>query len=120
MAKRYIHVLVDVAIDHSLLSLKAMTDKIGFWLAARITVMWRTLKAIKAIKKKRKADKKKKGKGKKKKKGLSAQSSLASTAGRTSVASKAPPKKSPSKLGSLVATSGSKGALTLSAKIDEA
>ena len=120
MAKRYIHVLGDVAIDHSLLSLKAMTDKIGFWLAARITVMWRTLKAIKAIKKKRKADKKKKGKGKKKKKGLSAQSSLASTAGRTSVASKAPPKKSPSKLGSLVVTSGSKAALTLSAKIDEA
>ena len=71
VAKHYIHILGDVAIDYSLLSLKAMTDKIGLWLALRIAVMWRTFKKIKAIKKKRKADKKKKGKGKKKKKGVS-------------------------------------------------
>ena len=117
MAKRYIHVLGDVAIDHSLLSLKAMTDKIGFWLAARITVMWRTLKAIKAIKKKRKADKKKKGKGKKKKKN-SLSSSLAR---KSSVVGKDPPKKSPSKLGTPAAGGkGSKADLNLSAtKMDE-
>ena len=118
VAKHYIHILGDVAIDYSLLSLKAMTDKIGLWLALRIAVMWRTFKKIKAIKKKRKADKKKKGKGKKKKKSNQLSSSLAR---KSSVVGKDPPKKSNSKLGTPAAGGkGSKADLSLSAtKMDE-